>query len=295
MLVNHQLKVDHSNSLLAIVDNIACPGLAFNVDQDTSSWPLEVNSHHRTEVTLGVLVRIEVSRESLPWNVFDWSNIFYICWTLTFTAYPDCVEQLTIDFLLVNNVVFEVFWHFLWQVIGVIIKLWSPIIDLVKFDEDAGCRLVEVEAVFLRTWEPIFDVHVTHLIFIRGPVIITIVDILTTTGGQTWYPVHFKEFFQALGPELVLFRVCSLIPNQSTFHVLIWRSGPETKTWRRPYEGTTELAGWNPGVQRLGKHPQADSKQSNEDSIKDKVEQSDLAPTCTSPSKNSSSLTVVEK
>jgi hypothetical protein len=36
MLINHQLKVNHANSFLAIVNNVACPGLAFDVDQDTS-------------------------------------------------------------------------------------------------------------------------------------------------------------------------------------------------------------------------------------------------------------------
>jgi len=36
MLINHQLKVNHANPLLAIMNNVACPSLAFNVDQDTS-------------------------------------------------------------------------------------------------------------------------------------------------------------------------------------------------------------------------------------------------------------------
>jgi len=51
-----------------------------------------VNSHHRTEVTLRVLVWIEVTRESRSRDVLNWSNIFHICWVLTLTAYPDCVK-----------------------------------------------------------------------------------------------------------------------------------------------------------------------------------------------------------
>lgn len=35
-LINHQLKVNYADSLLAIMNNVASPGLAFNVDQDTS-------------------------------------------------------------------------------------------------------------------------------------------------------------------------------------------------------------------------------------------------------------------
>jgi hypothetical protein len=51
-----------------------------------------VNSHHRAEVALRVLVWIEVTRESRPRDVQNWSNIFHICWVLTFTTYPDCVQ-----------------------------------------------------------------------------------------------------------------------------------------------------------------------------------------------------------
>jgi hypothetical protein len=36
MLINHHLKVNHANSFLSIVNNILRPGLAFNVDEDTS-------------------------------------------------------------------------------------------------------------------------------------------------------------------------------------------------------------------------------------------------------------------
>lgn len=36
LLIDHQLKVNHASSFLSIVNNIACPGLAFNVDEDTS-------------------------------------------------------------------------------------------------------------------------------------------------------------------------------------------------------------------------------------------------------------------
>jgi hypothetical protein len=51
-----------------------------------------VNSHYRAEVALRVLVWIEVTRESRPRDVLNWSNIFHICWVFTFTTYPDCVK-----------------------------------------------------------------------------------------------------------------------------------------------------------------------------------------------------------
>jgi hypothetical protein len=40
----------------------------------------------------------------------------------------------------------------------------------------------------------------------------------------------FKEFLQTLGPMSVLFTVCSLVPNQSTFHIVNRRAGAETQT-----------------------------------------------------------------
>lgn len=65
---------------------------------------------------------------------------------------------------------------------------------LIQFDEDARCRFMVVEVIFLSTREPVLNIHITYLIFIWRSVIITVIDVLTTTWGQTWLPVHCKQY-----------------------------------------------------------------------------------------------------
>lgn len=65
---------------------------------------------------------------------------------------------------------------------------------LIQFDEDARCRFMVVEVIFLSTWEPVLNIHITYLIFIWRSVIITVIDVLTTTWCQAWLPVHCKQY-----------------------------------------------------------------------------------------------------
>jgi len=50
-----------------------------------------------------------------------------------------------------------------------------------------------VEVIFLCTRKPVLNIHITYLILVWWSVIITVVDVLTTTWGQTWLPIHCKQ------------------------------------------------------------------------------------------------------
>lgn len=53
---------------------------------------LEVYRHERTQVALGVLVRIEVAGEAANGQIVNRSNVLLISWILTLAGHPDCVE-----------------------------------------------------------------------------------------------------------------------------------------------------------------------------------------------------------
>lgn len=91
-LIDHQLKVYRTNSILTVVSNVLGPGLALDVDDDATHWTLEVNRHERTQISFRVLVWKIVAGESLLWEVFDWSNILNISWIFTLARDPHRVQ-----------------------------------------------------------------------------------------------------------------------------------------------------------------------------------------------------------
>lgn len=67
---------------------------------------LEMNSNKGTQIALGVFVRIIISWEATSGVVFDRSDVLQVCWILTLTRNPNCVQLKLwkLDFVKVKRV-----------------------------------------------------------------------------------------------------------------------------------------------------------------------------------------------
>lgn len=78
----------------------------------------------------------------------------------------------------------QVPWHVVWQIIGVIVVMRDPSVDLVQLKEDAGRTSVVVVIVFLNAWRPCFNVDVADLTLRRLLAIVAVVNVLTTSRNR---------------------------------------------------------------------------------------------------------------
>lgn len=159
-LIDHQLKVNRSNSILTIVSNVLGPGLALDVDDDATHWTLEVHRHQGTQVSFRVLVWEIVAGESLLWEVSNWSDILNISWILALARDPHRVQlyrenqwkiflmkisisnavQTHLNWISNVSILYELFQtvrHFPGQILRIIEISGYPSVDFVEFEENA--------------------------------------------------------------------------------------------------------------------------------------------------------------
>jgi hypothetical protein len=60
ILINHQLKTHGSQTVGAIVLDVMGPGFAFHADKNTTIGSFKMHGNQRTQITLGIFVRVVV-------------------------------------------------------------------------------------------------------------------------------------------------------------------------------------------------------------------------------------------
>lgn len=184
-LIDHQLEMDRSYPLLAIVLDVPGPGLALNVDDDTAHRSLKVNRDQGTQIALGVLERIEEAGEAACRIVLDGTDVLHVGGILTFAGHPDRVHAVACGRLLALDKVFQLDGHLLGQSVRLVIVFGDPAVDLVQLQEHTGRALVVIVVVLLDARQPALDVHIAHLSLWRWLVVVAMVNVLTATGRQT--------------------------------------------------------------------------------------------------------------
>lgn len=174
------------------VSDVAGPGLALDVDDDATDWSLKVHRHERAQVALGVLVRVVVSGEATSRVVLDRANVLDIGRVLALARHPHGVHGVLFLLLDSLDVVLEFGGHVAGQLGRFVEEFRDPSVDLVELQEYAGGALVVVVLVLQRARAVLLDVNVAHGPW-RGLLgVITVVDVLASTGDLTGCPVIYN-------------------------------------------------------------------------------------------------------
>lgn len=91
----------------------------------------------------------------------------------------------SLGFLDLFNMILQIKWHIAWQLLCSIVILWDPSVDLVQLKEDAWSATMIIVIVLLCAWMPVLNIDVTHLAGRWGLSIVAVVDVLTTSRGET--------------------------------------------------------------------------------------------------------------
>lgn len=226
-LVDQELEMYGSDTFVSIVNDVVRPGFAFDVDDDTTNWPLEVHRHQRTEVSFGVLERVVIARETASWVVLNWTNIFDVSRIFALARHPNGVQglfRLLFDSL---DVFLQIGWHAAWQIAGVVEESRNPAVDFVQLQEYARGALVVIVMVLQRARSVLFDVNIAYGFRWWWLGIITVVNVLTASRNLTGCPVILQEIIQRICPLFVVFLLRTFVPDQRTFHVVFGGQGTE--------------------------------------------------------------------
>lgn len=220
VLINQQLEVYGAQPFVSVVLDVAGPGLALDVDDDSTNWTLEMHRHQGAQIAFGVLIRVVVAGETTTRVILDWSDIFDIGGILAFTRHPNGVHGVL--FLVVDglDVLLEVLGHVSGQVGGVVEEFRDPTVDLVQLQEYAGSALVVVVVVLQGAGAVLLDVHVADGPWRWQMGVITVVDVLSSAGNLTGCSVVLEEVVQCISPLLVVFLFGALVPDERTFDVV---------------------------------------------------------------------------
>lgn len=83
------------------------------------------------------------------------------------------------------NMFFQISWHIVWQMSGVIKILWYPSENFIQFKEDTWSTSVVIVKIFLNTRWPGFNVNIANLSPWRLLTIIAIINVLTAARNRT--------------------------------------------------------------------------------------------------------------
>jgi hypothetical protein len=177
--INHELKVNGSATVVAVMDDVLGPSLALDVDQD-ASWKvmngnelglwvqkfllltldvLKLNGDNWLQVALCAHEGEILAEEALlaaQALVCEGSEIVNISGVLTLARNPN---DLHVGLLRVYfDMVPQGFWHVFGDFTGFIV--WRlPVVDLVELEEDARLSLFETEAFFLSAVSKVLKVN----------------------------------------------------------------------------------------------------------------------------------------
>lgn len=146
---------------MSVVLDVAGPSLAFDVDDDSTNWTLEMYRNQGAQIAFGVLVGIVVAGETTSWIILNWSNVLNIGGILAFTRHPNGVHGMLLLIVDVLDVVLEILGHVGWQVGRVVEEFRDPSVDLVQLQEYARRALVVVVVVLQGARAILLDVDVT--------------------------------------------------------------------------------------------------------------------------------------
>lgn len=212
--------MNRAQPFVSVVLDVAGPGLALDVDDDSTNWTLEMHGNQRAQVAFGVFIWVVVAGESTSWVILDWSYVFHIGGVLAFARHPNGVHGMMLLLVHVLDVFLEFLGHFAWQVGGVVVKLRHPSVDLVQLQEYAGGALVVVVVVLQGAWAVLLDVDIANGLWRWGLSVITVVDVLATAGNLPGCSVVFEEIVQRISPLLVIFLLGAFVPDERTFNVV---------------------------------------------------------------------------
>jgi len=77
-----------------VVKDVLGPGFAFDVDQHSRCRTLEPQGDDRAQVSLLVLVGVEVSGESSLGEVVDRADVLHVSGILSFATHPHCLVRI---------------------------------------------------------------------------------------------------------------------------------------------------------------------------------------------------------
>lgn len=199
--------MDGPSSLGTVVDDVSCPGFAFDVYQDAVLGALEVHRDDRWQVSFDVLEREKVSGESSAGEVVDGADVFVIGGILTGARDPNDVGVLVTSAEFGADVLSQIFGHRLRQVIGSVVQIWDPVEDLIELQEYAGALLLEVVSVRLGAGAPFVHRNFANLALWRW-VVERAVDAVVF-----FLVVRFQELIDLRRPGFNVSVVGCLVPN----------------------------------------------------------------------------------
>lgn len=234
--------MDGPSSVCSVVVDVFRPGFALDVDQDASLGALEVHGDDRWQVSVGVLEREEVSRESSAWDVVDRSDVLVVGRVLTGARHPDDVGVLVASAKLGADVLPEILGHEVGQVLGSVVQVRDPVEDLVELQEYARALLLEVVPVRLGAGSPLVHRNFADLALWRRSVERAIYAVVL------FLVVGFQEIINLSSPGFDVTVVRGLVPDQRTLDVGLVGHRPEAETWIRSYQRFSKLKFGHLGV-----------------------------------------------
>lgn len=222
--------MDGPSSVCPVVVDVFRPGFALDVDQDASLGALEVHGDDRWQVSVGVLEREEVSRESSTRDIVDRSDVLVVGGILTGARNPNDVGVLIASAKLGADVLPEILGHDCGQVLGGVVQIRNPVEDLVELQEYARALLLEVVPVRLGAGSPFVHRNSANLALWRRGVERAVNAVVL------FLVVCFQEIINLSSPGFDVAVVRGLVPDQRTLDVGLVGHRSEAETWIRSYQ-----------------------------------------------------------
>lgn len=241
----------------------------------------EFNGNQWTEISWAVDIRIKERWESSCWVILDVVQNFWVGSVLATTWHPNLVSLALRQFF---DVEFQVLWHIVGKVIGVIVILWHPTVNSIELQENAWCWVVVPVSVRRGALIEFTDVQFAHLTS-GGLVFKVTVFLIAWTQTVFWnWQNHFscgkeRHFSnQTLHKSVQYFRpinnlrlIWCVVPNQRSL-INFRRNRSEAEAGTDTDERFSKLPLWGFIVNSHQQSLHADCKQSRQCDVKDGIE-----------------------
>jgi hypothetical protein len=153
--------MDRTHPVRSIVAYVLRPSSTFDVDDDSGDWPHEPDRHQGTQVALRVSEREVVPGEALDRRVeLDGAEVLHVGGVLPLARHPNVLPLFRSGD--VADVLLEVLGHVRRKIVGVVVVVGRPAVDLVQLEEYAGRAPVVVEELVPAAVAPVLHVDLAH-------------------------------------------------------------------------------------------------------------------------------------